>query len=76
MKKTLYTILSALLLLCSCSKKTLPIRGVNEAEASQVTTADTLTQDTTIAVCPAPQSRKTPSKRPTPPKPTAESTGR
>jgi membrane-bound lytic murein transglycosylase D len=53
MKKTLYTILSALLLLCSCSKKTLPIRGVNEAEASQVTTADTLTQDTTIAPEPA-----------------------
>ena len=36
MKKTTYMILSALLVLCGCSEKILPIRGVSKANAVQV----------------------------------------
>ena len=40
MKKTLYLILPALLVLCGCSEKIFPTRGVKDTGAAQVTSTD------------------------------------
>ena len=41
MKKTLYVTLSALILLCGCSEKILPIRGVKKTVTPEVVSAET-----------------------------------
>ena len=49
MKKTIYMTLSALLLLCGCSKKMLPIRGVGGDNTVQEVAAEVAPQDSTVA---------------------------
>ena len=51
-KKTTYIALSALVLLCGCSEKILPIRGVKKAvetQAPQVENIAVALQDTVVA---------------------------
>ena len=48
MKKAIYMTLSALLLLCGCSKRIFPVRGVDNA-ALQTASVETAAQDTLVA---------------------------
>ena len=46
MKKTIYMALMALVVLCGCSQKILPVRGVKKASATQAATAAVAAEDT------------------------------